>query len=53
MQDRNDAGGGSRLLALQLNQRALGKVVVVQFGLHNVVYRRHLLRVVRGLDRGF
>jgi hypothetical protein len=36
--DRNDAGSGSRLLALQLNQRALGKVVVVQFGLHNVVY---------------
>ena len=36
--DRNDVAGGSRLLALQLNQRALSKVVVIQFGLHNVVY---------------
>jgi hypothetical protein len=28
----------SRLLALQLNKRALGKVVIVQFSFHHVVY---------------
>ena len=28
----------SRLLALQLNKRALGKVVIVQFSLHDIVY---------------
>jgi hypothetical protein len=28
----------SRLLALQLNKRALGKVVIVQFSFHDVVY---------------
>lgn len=28
----------SRLLALQLNKGALGKVVIVQFSFHNIVY---------------
>jgi hypothetical protein len=28
----------SRLLALQLNKRALGKIVIIQFRLHNVIY---------------